>query len=203
MRRLGVGLIGAGAATQAIHLPTLATLTDRFHIAHVFDVDPATAAEVATRAGARCATSLDEPPRRSRCRRRRDLQSPPVPRRSRRGSMQSRQAGHPVREAAGDDGRTGRAHRDGHERRWRAVGRGRHACLGPRLLRSGGRLGRPPQSVRAVRSTIYLPPNSRMTALATDLFPDVSRRHLDESRVPGSRRTSARSLAAYSASRRT
>ena len=38
--RLGVGFIGAGAVTQAIHLPTLARLTAEFEIRQVFDVPP-------------------------------------------------------------------------------------------------------------------------------------------------------------------
>ncbi|MGW3418216.1 Gfo/Idh/MocA family protein [Streptomyces phaeochromogenes] len=57
---LGVGFIGAGPVTQAIHLPHLAGLSDRLHIAHVMDVDPDTAAAVAARAGARHSTSADE-----------------------------------------------------------------------------------------------------------------------------------------------
>ena len=57
-RPLGVGLIGAGPVTQAIHLPTLATLADRLTVAHVMDIDPEVAASVAARAGARHSTSV-------------------------------------------------------------------------------------------------------------------------------------------------
>ena len=57
---LGVGFLGGGQATQAIHLPTLAGLRDKFHIARVMDVDTATAANVAARCGARVAASVEE-----------------------------------------------------------------------------------------------------------------------------------------------
>jgi myo-inositol 2-dehydrogenase / D-chiro-inositol 1-dehydrogenase len=59
MPPLGVGIIGAGAATQAIHLPTLALLPDRLRVSHIFDVDEAAASTIADRAGARFGTSLD------------------------------------------------------------------------------------------------------------------------------------------------
>jgi predicted dehydrogenase len=58
-RPLGVGVIGAGPVTQAIHLPTLATLTEEFRVAHVMDVDLGVAREVAERVGARAGTDLD------------------------------------------------------------------------------------------------------------------------------------------------
>ncbi len=54
---LGVGLLGAGPVTQAIHLPTLARLPDLFRAVHVMDVDADVAASVADRAGARSSTS--------------------------------------------------------------------------------------------------------------------------------------------------
>lgn len=64
-RPLGVGIIGAGPVAQAIHLPTLATLYDRFRVRHVMDVDAAVAAAVAARTGARSTTEvqvlLDDP----------------------------------------------------------------------------------------------------------------------------------------------
>jgi predicted dehydrogenase len=56
---LGVGIVGAGPVTQAIHLPVLATVKDRLHVAHVMDVDPAVAAAVAARADARWTTDVD------------------------------------------------------------------------------------------------------------------------------------------------
>jgi predicted dehydrogenase len=55
---IGVGFIGAGAVTQAIHLPTLARLRDRFRIRHVFDVDAGVAHAVAGRVGASASTEL-------------------------------------------------------------------------------------------------------------------------------------------------
>jgi myo-inositol 2-dehydrogenase / D-chiro-inositol 1-dehydrogenase len=57
---LGVGFIGGGQATQAIHLPTLARFGDQFHVARVMDVDAATAANVAARCGAQIAASVEE-----------------------------------------------------------------------------------------------------------------------------------------------
>lgn len=57
---LGVGIIGAGPVTQAIHLPTLARLTDSFAVVRVLDVDAAVAASVASRVGAAWTTDLTE-----------------------------------------------------------------------------------------------------------------------------------------------
>lgn len=50
--RLRVGILGAGPVTQAIHLPTLARLSEDFEVGVVMDVDAATAETVARRAGA-------------------------------------------------------------------------------------------------------------------------------------------------------
>ncbi|TDC50370.1 Gfo/Idh/MocA family oxidoreductase [Jiangella ureilytica] len=57
---LGVGFLGAGPVTQAIHLPTLARLGPLFRVVHVMDVDPAVAAEVASRVGARSTTRVGD-----------------------------------------------------------------------------------------------------------------------------------------------
>jgi predicted dehydrogenase len=57
---LGVGILGAGPVTQAIHLPTLARLRDTFHVARIMDVDAATAESVAGRVGAAWTTSMEE-----------------------------------------------------------------------------------------------------------------------------------------------
>jgi myo-inositol 2-dehydrogenase / D-chiro-inositol 1-dehydrogenase len=56
--KLGVGFLGAGPVTQAIHLPSLARLTDLFTVAHVMDIDPGTAASVAARVGAASSSSM-------------------------------------------------------------------------------------------------------------------------------------------------
>jgi myo-inositol 2-dehydrogenase/D-chiro-inositol 1-dehydrogenase len=53
MGPLGVGLIGAGAANQAIHMPSIAALGDRLRVVHVMDPDARVGQEVARRAGAR------------------------------------------------------------------------------------------------------------------------------------------------------
>jgi myo-inositol 2-dehydrogenase / D-chiro-inositol 1-dehydrogenase len=58
--KLGVGIVAAGAATQAIHLPTLARLPDHFQVVAVTDVDQALAAAVARAASAKAASSLAE-----------------------------------------------------------------------------------------------------------------------------------------------
>jgi predicted dehydrogenase len=57
---LGVGILGAGPVTQAIHLPSLARLTDILQVRHIMDVDPAVAESVAGRVGARFSTSMEE-----------------------------------------------------------------------------------------------------------------------------------------------
>jgi myo-inositol 2-dehydrogenase/D-chiro-inositol 1-dehydrogenase len=57
---LGVGILGAGPVTQAIHLPTLARLRDVFSVVRVMDVDPAVAESVAGRVGAAWTSSVDE-----------------------------------------------------------------------------------------------------------------------------------------------
>jgi myo-inositol 2-dehydrogenase/D-chiro-inositol 1-dehydrogenase len=59
-KRLGVGILGAGPVTQAIHLPTLARLGDRFRLVSVMDIDRNLAESVARRAGTRVAGSVDE-----------------------------------------------------------------------------------------------------------------------------------------------
>jgi predicted dehydrogenase len=57
--RLGIGFVGAGPVTQAIHVPTIARLGDMYGVAHVMDINEATARTVADRVGARHSTSLD------------------------------------------------------------------------------------------------------------------------------------------------
>jgi predicted dehydrogenase len=57
---LGVGILGSGPVTQAIHLPALARLTDQFTVRTVMDANDATAHDVAARVGARATTSMDD-----------------------------------------------------------------------------------------------------------------------------------------------
>ena len=57
---LGVGFVGAGPVTQAIHLPTLARLPELFTVTHVTDITDEIATSVAARVGARSSTSIDE-----------------------------------------------------------------------------------------------------------------------------------------------
>lgn len=56
---LGVGFIGCGPVTQAIHLPSLARLTDIFTVTHVVDINEQVAATVGSRVGAHHSTSVD------------------------------------------------------------------------------------------------------------------------------------------------
>jgi predicted dehydrogenase len=56
---LGVGIIGAGTATQAIHLPVLAGLQERLRVRHVVAPDARMAAQIAGRADARSGTSVE------------------------------------------------------------------------------------------------------------------------------------------------
>jgi myo-inositol 2-dehydrogenase/D-chiro-inositol 1-dehydrogenase len=56
---IGVGILGAGPVTQAIHLPTLARLTDTFRVAAIMDVDEDIARSVAARVGARPTTDME------------------------------------------------------------------------------------------------------------------------------------------------
>lgn len=59
-KTIGVGILGAGPVTQAIHLPTLSRLRDVFHVARIMDVEAAVAESVAGRVGAAWTTSMDE-----------------------------------------------------------------------------------------------------------------------------------------------
>ncbi|WP_245982120.1 Gfo/Idh/MocA family protein [Mycetocola tolaasinivorans] len=54
----GVGILGAGPVTQAIHLPTLSRLQEHFTVRAIMDVDPAVAVSVAARVGARVAPTM-------------------------------------------------------------------------------------------------------------------------------------------------
>lgn len=56
---LGVGFVGAGPVTQAIHVPTLRRLSDHFTVTHVFDVAAELAARVAEPWAAQSSTSID------------------------------------------------------------------------------------------------------------------------------------------------
>jgi predicted dehydrogenase len=167
---LGVGIIGAGAVTQAIHLPALATLSDRLRVAHVFDVDAATAAEVASRVGARGGTSLDElfadpevdvvaicSPHQFHA-----DQIEAACAAGKRGILCEKPLAMTVAEA---------------ERIAKATSAsgvplivGAMHAWDPAFRAAADAWGDLPDTVRAVRSTIYLPKNSDMTTLATDLF---------------------------------
>jgi myo-inositol 2-dehydrogenase / D-chiro-inositol 1-dehydrogenase len=57
---LRVGLIGAGAVVQSIHLPTLARLPELLRVVHVADPEPARAEAIAQRFGARASSAAGE-----------------------------------------------------------------------------------------------------------------------------------------------
>src|SRR4029078_5762233 len=58
-RSFGVGFLCAGLVTQAIHLPVLAGIADRFHVVSVMDIDAGVAERVAARCGATFTTEAD------------------------------------------------------------------------------------------------------------------------------------------------
>ncbi|ODT82611.1 MAG: hypothetical protein ABS76_05955 [Pelagibacterium sp. SCN 64-44] len=59
MSAIGVGFVGGGPVTQAIHLPALATLGDQFRTLRIMDVNAQVADEVAARYGAVGSTDAD------------------------------------------------------------------------------------------------------------------------------------------------
>jgi predicted dehydrogenase len=56
--RLGVGFVGAGPVTQAVHLPTLTRVSDLFEVVEVMDADLSVAKVVAARVGAKATSSV-------------------------------------------------------------------------------------------------------------------------------------------------
>lgn len=57
---LGVGIIGTGPVTQALHIPALARLPECFTIRHLSSPSERTAPAVAAWVGARCSNSVDD-----------------------------------------------------------------------------------------------------------------------------------------------
>jgi myo-inositol 2-dehydrogenase/D-chiro-inositol 1-dehydrogenase len=57
---LGVGIVGLGPVTQAIHLPTLARLAEDFRVVNVVDIDEPTAQAVADPIDASWSTSFEQ-----------------------------------------------------------------------------------------------------------------------------------------------
>ncbi|KQQ21920.1 oxidoreductase [Rathayibacter sp. Leaf299] len=57
---IGVGILGAGPVTQAIHLPALARLTGTFRVVRVMDVSAEVARAVADRVGATWTTDVEQ-----------------------------------------------------------------------------------------------------------------------------------------------
>lgn len=59
MNRVRVGVVGLGAIAQAVHLPNLMRLWDRFEIVHVCDITADLAGEIAPSLGRRVEASVD------------------------------------------------------------------------------------------------------------------------------------------------
>jgi len=170
MTRLGVGIIGAGAVTQAIHLPALATLSDRLRVTHVFDVDASSANAVAARVEARAGTSLEalfaDPAV--------DVVAICSPHQfhadqieaacaaGKRGILCEKPLAMTVAEADRIAAATASASVP-------LVVGAMHAW-DPAFRAAADAWGDLAETVRAVRSTIYLPPNADMIELATNLF---------------------------------
>jgi predicted dehydrogenase len=55
----GVGIVGAGPGVAALHLPTLARLSDDFNVVHISDAGSGRAASLADRVGARSSTGIE------------------------------------------------------------------------------------------------------------------------------------------------
>jgi predicted dehydrogenase len=56
----GVGIVGAGPGVGALHIPTLARLSDQFRLVHVSDAGSGRATVLAERAGARASSGIDD-----------------------------------------------------------------------------------------------------------------------------------------------
>ena len=57
--RHGVGIVGSGPGVAALHLPTLARLSDDFDVVHISDAGSGRAALLADRVGARSSSGID------------------------------------------------------------------------------------------------------------------------------------------------
>lgn len=60
MSRIGVGIVGSGFVTQAIHLPVLAASADIFEVRRIVDVDPVVSGHVAASCGAVGSTDFND-----------------------------------------------------------------------------------------------------------------------------------------------
>ncbi len=56
--KIGVGIVGGGFVTQAIHLPVLAAYAEMFDVLRVVDIDPIVGQSVANRCGAQYSTDF-------------------------------------------------------------------------------------------------------------------------------------------------
>ncbi|MCI2423651.1 Gfo/Idh/MocA family oxidoreductase [Saccharopolyspora sp. K220] len=168
---VGVGFLGAGPVTQAIHLPHLAGLSDRLHVAHVMDIDAAAAAEVAWRAGeeTRHSTSagalLDDD----------DVEIVAICSPHPFHAQQAEAAIRAGKKAVLVEKPFATTVEDAERVATLSQATGVPVIVGamhtydPAYLAAAARWGELPAEARHVRSVIQLPPNSRFEALATQL----------------------------------
>jgi predicted dehydrogenase len=166
---LGVGVIGAGPVTQAIHIPALATLPERLKVRHIMDVDQSVATDVAGRVAARASTDvqsvLDDVAV--------DIVAICSPPQFHADQVAAAcQAGKkailcekPLATSAEEAHRIARASRTSGV----PIIVGTMHAYDPAYVAASGEWGRLSETARLVRSVIYLPPNDEMVALATDL----------------------------------
>lgn len=166
---LGVGVIGAGPVTQAIHVPALATLPDRLQVRHIMDVDHSVAAEVAGRVGARASTDVQSVLDDSAV----DVVAICSPPQFHADQVTAAcQAGKkavlcekPLATSAEEAHQIARASRTSGV----PIIVGTMHVYDPAYVAAALEWGRLGETANLVRSVIYLPPNDEMVALATDL----------------------------------
>ena len=166
---LGVGVIGAGPVTQAIHIPALATLPERLQVRHIMDVDQSVANEVAGRVGARASTDVQSVLDDAAV----DVVAICSPPQFHADQVAAAcQAGKkailcekPLATSADE------AHRIAHASRTSGVPIivGTMHAYDPAYLAAAHEWSRLSETATLVRSVIYLPRNDEMVALATDL----------------------------------
>lgn len=170
MSVLGVGLIGAGAASQAIHIPSIAALGDLLRVVHVADTNTDIGEEVARRTGARFSADIDELLRDKSV----DVVAVCSPdwlhadhveavcRAGKRAILCEK----PLAQTMSDAHRIAEA-----SRRYDVpVIVGAMQCFDPAFLAAKDAWGEPSSDPVQVRSMIWLPDNDEMTQLATHQF---------------------------------
>ena len=165
---LGVGFLGAGLVTQAIHLPVLASHPDRFHVVSVMDIDEGVAEQVAARCGASFTTDVDAVVRGSQRRRGRCMRSQRGPRRPGDRGLSGRQAAVLCEKPLAE------SHAEAEQIRAAAAASGTHVVVGAMHVydpayRAAHRAW-VEENERSVftQSAIFLPSNDMFTGQATE-----------------------------------